>query len=218
MNNIDIYKLQEWVTIWEGAALILDIDPADVIERTRRHSDSPTYSIGEILPAPGDDSFYLEPDKIAFLYQKTIDAILHSVIDFAPELKIRGSRFNHDAHWEANQSSELKIDDLIKWALKNGFKSQFLGNLEPVSDDTTDQQPTSKGEAPSKTALKVIGLFMLHLNKGKYSNNGKPNKSQIKELLIALSKDNSIDDYGLSKVDERLLTDALAYLKEQKKD
>ena len=87
MNNINIYKLQRWVTIWEGAALILNIDPATITEKPRRTSDTPTYGIGEILSGPHDDSFYLEPEKIDFLYQKTIDSILNSVIDFCTSTK-----------------------------------------------------------------------------------------------------------------------------------
>ncbi len=81
-----------------------------------------------------------------------------------------------------------------------------------------DKNLTSDNEAPSKTALKVIGLLMHHLNSGKYSNNGKPNKSQIKELLLELAKEHKIDSYGLRKADERILNDAFLYMNEQKED
>jgi hypothetical protein len=130
MNSVDIYKLQNWVTIWEGAALILNIDPSDVICIPSSIYDSPIYGIGEILPNPSDDSFYLEPAKIDFVYQKAIGAILNSGTDFSPALKIRGSSLNPERQWEADQSSEVKIDDLIEWAISKGFKSEFLGNLE----------------------------------------------------------------------------------------
>ncbi|MDX2367519.1 MAG: hypothetical protein QNK36_03810 [Colwellia sp.] len=72
-------------------------------------------------------------------------------------------------------------------------------------------------EKASNTALKVIGLLMLHLAKSpKYALGGQPNKSQIKELLLGLASESNIKEYGLSKVDERLLNDAMKYLETQK--
>jgi len=71
--------------------------------------------------------------------------------------------------------------------------------------------------APSNTALKVIGLLMHHLAKTpKYVLGDSPNKSQVKELLLDLAEELNVSSYGLSKVDERLLSDAMRYLEEQK--
>jgi len=70
---------------------------------------------------------------------------------------------------------------------------------------------------PSSTALKVIGLLMHHLSKSpKYASGDTPNKSQIKELLLELAVELDVNNYGLSKVDERLLKQASDYLETQK--
>lgn len=69
----------------------------------------------------------------------------------------------------------------------------------------------------SKTALKVIALLMYHLSKSpKYASGSSPNKSQIKELLLELAVELEVNPYGLSKVDERILAEAMKYLEEQK--
>lgn len=69
----------------------------------------------------------------------------------------------------------------------------------------------------SNTALKVIGLLMKYLAKSpKYASGSSPNKSQIKELLLDLAEEQGINTYGLSKVDERLLAEAMKYLETQK--
>ena len=72
-------------------------------------------------------------------------------------------------------------------------------------------------EAPSNTSLKVIALLMHHLAKSpKYASGTSPNKSQIKELLLELAVELDVNNYGLSKVDERLLAEAMKYLETQK--
>ncbi len=69
----------------------------------------------------------------------------------------------------------------------------------------------------TNTALKVIGLLMHHLAKSpKYARGEAPNKSEVKKLLLNLAVELNIDSYGLNKVDERLLSNALSYLEEQK--
>jgi len=69
----------------------------------------------------------------------------------------------------------------------------------------------------TKTALKVIALLMYHLSKSpKYASGSSPNKSQIKELLLELAIELEVNPYGLSKVDERILAEAMKYLEEQK--
>ena len=101
----------------------------------------------------------------------------------------------------------LNIDDVF--ILENDIKVRAL------KSNSDQRQSTSK---PSNTALKVLGLLMHYLAKKnkKYASGSSPNKSQIKELLIDLAVELDINQYGLSKVDERLLTDALSYLESQK--
>ena len=77
--------------------------------------------------------------------------------------------------------------------------------------------PKNVSENPSTTSLKVIALLMHHLSKSpKYASGGAPNKSQIKELLLELAVELDVNNYGLSKVDERLLKQASDYLETQK--
>lgn len=85
-----------------------------------------------------------------------------------------------------------------------------------ISNGDRLQNKTST-EAASNTSLKVIGLLLYHLAKSpKYASGSSPNKSQIKDLLLDLAQELSINQYGLSKVDERLLTKAIKYLETQK--
>ena len=76
---------------------------------------------------------------------------------------------------------------------------------------------TNRHESASNGSLKVIGLLMSHLAKTpKYASGISPNKTQIKELLLDLAVELDINNYGLSKVDERLLVQAMKYLETQK--
>lgn len=87
-----------------------------------------------------------------------------------------------------------------------------------VIKNSQAQEPSLVDESLNKTALKVIGLLMLHLNKGKYTNNGKPNRSQLKGLLLELASKHNIKNYGLDSADERILKRAWDYIEEQKID
>ena len=83
------------------------------------------------------------------------------------------------------------------------------GNKVSISKTTTG--------SGSSTALKVIGLLMHHLSKSpKYASGTSANRSQIKELLLDLAEELDVNSYGLSKVDERLLSDALKHIESQK--
>jgi len=90
---------------------------------------------------------------------------------------------------------------------------------ESTSADSYEAKVAGRniGESASDTSLKVIGLLMHHLAKSpKYASGSSPNKSQIKELLLELAAELNVSTYRLNKVDERLLTDAMKYLEEQK--
>ena len=99
-----------------------------------------------------------------------------------------------------------------------GFEDIYVIESEATSLLPQVQTP-STGEMykPKDSALKVIGLLMHHLAKSpRYASGTNPNKSQIKKLLLELADELDIDDYGLNKVDERLLAEALKYLETQK--
>lgn len=110
--------------------------------------------------------------------------------------------------WEENLSEYASITLDQVHVLQSTLTSQ--------ADDNNSTMRNAKGNA-SNTALKAIGLLMHHLAKNpKYAIGTTPNKSQIKELLIELATDLGVNNYGLSKVDERLLSDAMKHLEEQK--
>lgn len=131
---------------------------------------------------------------------------------------------------------EEKLQALIYDSAPEGFFLQTMldGENRPINESTIYVNPnfkymaSSRGvnevtssnvlDKPTNTALKVIGLLMSHLSKSpKYAVGNIPNKTQIKELLLELSEEFDVNEYGLSKVDERLLTDALKYIENQKK-
>lgn len=129
---------------------------------------------------------------------------------------------------------EEKLASLIYDLAPDGFSLQKMldGSERLIKEDnvfiyqnalaesynsTSKSENVPVSERPTNTALKVIGFLMHHLAKSpKYSSGNKPNKSQIKELLLELSDELDVDSYGLSKVDERLLSDAMTYLDNQK--
>lgn len=120
-------------------------------------------------------------------------------------------------YWKT--TSELYPSD--DWV--NGSPVYRQINIDSIYSVTTkfnsyrESPLLTKTETTSKTALKVIGLLMHYLAKSpKYASGTSPNKSQIKELLLDLATELKVNQYGLSKVDERLLVDAMKYLEEQK--
>lgn len=93
-------------------------------------------------------------------------------------------------------------------------ESELVATIESNKQSSST---SSTQEKPPTTALKVIGLLMHHLSKSpKYASGSSPNKVQIKELLLELATELSVNTYGLNKVDERLLTEAMRYLETQK--
>jgi hypothetical protein len=85
-----------------------------------------------------------------------------------------------------------------------------------TKDDPSKNPPIHL--SPSDTALKVIGLLMHYLkdHSKKYAFNSQPNKSEIKKLLLDLAQKEKVKDYGLSTVDERILSQALKYIEDQR--
>ena len=103
------------------------------------------------------------------------------------------------------------------------YDSISLARVHVLEHSLVSQRESKKSlvraatDNASKTSLKVIALLMHHLAKSpKYASGTSPNNSQIKELLLELASELDIDPYGLNKVDERLLSDAMKYPEEQK--
>jgi hypothetical protein len=131
-------------------------------------------------------------------------------------------------------NSQTELINLVKGNTPDGFKfGRMLDGSKRIVDAgkvfidpaTLRQQPLPPepqqaqelASRPTKTSLKTVGLLMMHLAKSpKYASGNAPNKSQIKELLLDLATEYGIKEYGLAKVDERLLTDAMEYLETQK--
>jgi len=112
----------------------------------------------------------------------------------------------------ANQQENLPEYDSISLARVHVLEHSLVSQR-----DSKKSLAKAATDNASKTSLKVIGLLMHHLAKSpKYASGTSPNKSQIKELLLELASELGIDPYGLNKVDERLLTDAMKYLEDQK--
>ena len=104
---------------------------------------------------------------------------------FAPALKTRGSSFNPDAHGEADQTSEVRIDGLIEWALKKGFKSEFLGNLENDMPKEVEQNlsniPTAKSLNINETRIQAFKFWVA--GKGGAENVEQMKKNEVWDEL-----------------------------------
>ena len=108
----------------------------------------------------------------------------------------------------------FKLKDMLDGAGRKVTVDNLYIYNNPTTKDTT---PAATEDKPSNTSLKVIGLLMHHLAKTPlYASGASPNKSQIKELLLKLAEELDVNNYGLSKVDERLLVEAMSYLENQK--
>ena len=135
--------------------------------------------------------------------------------------------------WKARNkdNNKLYFEELFDLGAPKGYVIASLGresddqsitdNLfidpNPSSSNAKEQLSDNLVTKPSTTSLKVIALLMHHLAKSpRYASGKSPNKSQIKKLLLELADELDIDDYGLNKVDERLLAEALKYLETQK--
>jgi hypothetical protein len=93
MNNHTIFNLKYWVTIWQGAALILNIDPSEVIDKPTWHSEEQIYGIGEVF---GDENNmpYFSPDKTDLVYQETMNLLIDGCCEWDGWFTVRGSKIN----------------------------------------------------------------------------------------------------------------------------
>jgi hypothetical protein len=145
MNNHTIFNLKYWVTIWQGAALILNIDPSEVIDKPTWHSEEQIYGIGEVF---GDENNmpYFSPDKTDLVYQETMNLLIDGCCEWDGWFTVRGSKINPDILTEIVQSTEIKTSELKEWAISKGFKSEFLGNLvleKETSTNTESKKPNN---------------------------------------------------------------------------
>ncbi|NRP60369.1 hypothetical protein [Marinobacterium sp. xm-d-564] len=121
-------------------------------------------------------------------------------------------------HWRTAE----ELYDHHKWVDgKPSYKEVELDNIFMLKSEVNSSKQLSTSPVnnalASNTSLKVIGLLMHHLAKSpKYASGTTPNKSQIKELLLELAVEMDVNNYGLSKVDERLLAEAMKFLETQK--
>lgn len=75
-----------------------------------------------------------------------------------------------------------------------------------------------RSEKEDPKALKVLGLLIHHLaKKTPYKNaKGEPNLSKIKDDVLDVASDLNVDSLGLTKINERLLKDALEFVNNQR--
>ena len=116
--------------------------------------------------------------------------------------------------WKTELEIHNEESDLSRYA------SVGIDKVVALKEEVINTKKTVKpsgSDLATNTSLKVVGLLMKHLAKTpKYASGSSPNKSEIKKLLLTLADEFDIDAYGLNKVDERLLADAMKYLEEQK--
>ncbi|MDA3807657.1 MAG: hypothetical protein PF440_07075 [Thiomicrorhabdus sp.] len=173
----------------------------------------PLFSNGEIV----SEELHLNVGQVLEITQKTITSLFVNgnflENDFFNELFLN----EHKNEVENSIWCTEELDD-IHISIEDVFlHNSVLSQLASHKADIENIGIKSTKESASNTALKVIGLLLYHLAKNsKYASGENPNKSQVKELLISLADELNIDPYGLAKVDERLLSEALKYLESQK--
>lgn len=125
--------------------------------------------------------------------------------------------FTFEDFFMRGEPEDLVFTSCLREQNEETITDNIFVDPKPPSLKRSQKSPDNTLDKPSSTALKVIGLLMHHLAKSpKYASGASPNKSQIKELLLELASELNVNSYGLSKIDERLLADAMKYLEEQK--
>lgn len=170
----------------------------------------------------------LHKDKVS---SEVLPRTVEYIYDIGDTIKLTEKYLKALWQTETNKKDELGFadffmqgepEDLVYTScLRERYEESIIENIfvdpKPTSSVHIQKNTGSIQEKPSFTALKVIGLLMHHLAKSpKYASGTSPNKSQIKELLLELAIELEVNPYGLSKVDERILAEAMKYLEEQK--
>jgi hypothetical protein len=190
-----IYEIEEEITIWEGAALILNIDPADVIEQPVRLEDVPSYGIGGVLEDLDGINFY--PDKEHYKYKKVMHALIKEANKEDSDFKAEPYYNEHNPLFapemeEICEASTINLTALKEWAISKGFKSEFLGNFEPVSDDTAEQSKAFNKQAKRELVFKC----WLNFNGVDTNQSMTKTKQQIWDELQKLDKSLFYGDIG----------------------
>lgn len=171
VSKLFIYEISGRIDIWEAAALIIDIDPADVLEEPRRITENPTYGIGEILEDM-DAMPYLYPEKDNHLYKKTMTVLISEALKQSSDFdaddyyneNCQPPPYSIEGGWNICEASTVDVKALKKWALSNGFQSEFLGNVESLepkeqkSDEQKQDAPESKLNQELEPVLTAKGL------------------------------------------------------------
>ena len=175
----------------------------------------------EIIPT---HSHFNTLDVMGFANQKLIITrsalnLLENCDGFTPARK--GVFFSRQASAPYFDSSYRDPDILKISDIYTDYPPAQANTTAPADTVQADQpKPQTNNDTPSKAAKKVIGLFMLDLmdRSSKYKTSDKPNKSAIRDYLLYLAQKHHIDSYGLNNADERILSESLKYLEEQKAD
>lgn len=209
--DLTIYEIDERITIWEGVALILDIDPT-WLSRERTDSYKPY-------------TFHSANRQDDFRYQKLVKNLLQHLTESAPTgfdvQELHNPYPTHD-NPQINeiltfnrtpepcyvcQTSSVLITALKDWAIAKGFKSEFLCNVNTDKEEKEnaliyDFYPsidTAKGdneiyivpilkdyiyEYKAKPTASVLWNLIINDEKLKrdFAVNGKGTKANIKEL------------------------------------
>lgn len=204
-----------------------------------KHSGTVAFKLAQLENEGQSDQFWAP----LFDYDNNQDSILATLSfetgqPFALDTTCVASLLLNGSY---EQLGLLKAQLDAEKAIKSTARSNYLGgDLRWITEDRIDQQYSiddtfllereleatlakpnatraTPKDTPSNSALKVIGLLMHHLAKSpKYASGASPNKSQIKELLLDLALELGVDPYGLNKADERVLSEAMKYLENQK--
>ncbi len=195
-NKLDIYYVFDQ---WTRVSYVLEEDFINGTVTDKTFRESPNLIEHEYETC---DLVSLTPDHIRWLWNAgSTDLSNLTVVELLEPGKPEGYVI---AGLVGETEEMLVIDNLFV-------------DPNPKSRQADQDAPEAANEKPSSTALKVVGLLMHHLAKSpKYASGSSPNKSPIKELLLDLAGELGVSTYGLSKVDERLLTEAMRYLETQK--
>ena len=194
-----------------------------------------------LVPCKEGELHHASPGEFMHQYQPLLDQLQYIDVQLGQPLRLNekalkdlivNSQFSEDELYrELGGSCCIDIDfdfwkterEVYEWedlppCALIAIERVFLVKQELKDAALTKDAVHGNAVSPSSnTSLKVIGLLMHHLAKSpKYASGTSPNKSQIKELLLDLAVELGVDPYGLNKADERVLSEALRHLENQK--
>ena len=194
-----------------------------------------------LVPCKEGELHHASPGEFMHQYQPLLDHLQYVDVQLGQPLRLNekalkdlivNNQFSEaELYRELGGSCGIDIDfDFLKterevydWKDLPPYALIAVEQVQLVKQELREATPTkdavhgNAASSPSNASLKVIGLLMYHLAKSpKYASGTSPNKSQIKELLLDLALELEVDPYGLNKADERVLSEAMRYLGNQK--